>query len=191
MQSPPARTRVSSYRPHPLPRLDPREHSPARSVPDPASAVFCRIWSQPASNSTDRFSSRCAERPSLLQPLRLLKEKRQPPSPPICGFRFPAYRPAATARHTPRPLHRGKIALAIALPEFAYRKSRSARALQFFPSSIRLLLHPCCPRIWLQNGMFADQLLALANLRLPGDRKSTRLNSSHGYISYAVFCLKK
>src|SRR2546422_4032754 len=25
----------------------------------------------------------------------------------------------------------------------------------------------------------------------PADRKSTRLNSSHGYISYAVFCLKK
>src|SRR2546422_8557827 len=40
-----------------------------------------------------------------------------------------------------------------------------------------------------------------ADLRGPGlpstlatldeDRKSTRLNSSHGYISYAVFCLKK
>src|SRR3989449_612971 len=27
--------------------------------------------------------------------------------------------------------------------------------------------------------------------RIKGDRKSTRLNSSHGYISYAVFCLKK
>src|SRR2546422_1922915 len=27
--------------------------------------------------------------------------------------------------------------------------------------------------------------------RLFLDRKSTRLNSSHGYISYAVFCLKK
>src|SRR5438128_9055352 len=26
---------------------------------------------------------------------------------------------------------------------------------------------------------------------LAGDRKSTRLNSSHGSISYAVFCLKK
>src|SRR5687768_18033477 len=26
---------------------------------------------------------------------------------------------------------------------------------------------------------------------LQSDRKSTRLNSSHGYISYAVFCLKK
>src|SRR2546429_3085947 len=28
-------------------------------------------------------------------------------------------------------------------------------------------------------------------LPLLEDRKSTRLNSSHGYISYAVFCLKK
>src|SRR2546430_10882894 len=27
--------------------------------------------------------------------------------------------------------------------------------------------------------------------RLAGDRKSTRLNSSHSQISYAVFCLKK
>src|SRR2546426_8282942 len=29
------------------------------------------------------------------------------------------------------------------------------------------------------------------NLTLAGDRKSTRLNSSHLVISYAVFCLKK
>src|SRR3712207_8379794 len=28
-------------------------------------------------------------------------------------------------------------------------------------------------------------------VNLPGDRKSTRLNSSHANISYAVFCLKK
>src|SRR5687768_17694170 len=28
-------------------------------------------------------------------------------------------------------------------------------------------------------------------VRAEEDRKSTRLNSSHGYISYAVFCLKK
>src|SRR6266436_7440049 len=42
-------------------------------------------------------------------------------------------------------------------------------------------------------------LLATCSPRRPGsraprsrrDRKSTRLNSSHGYISYAVFCLKK
>src|SRR5688572_32082722 len=29
------------------------------------------------------------------------------------------------------------------------------------------------------------------SFRLPSDRKSTRLNSSHSQISYAVFCLKK
>src|SRR2546422_6875590 len=34
-----------------------------------------------------------------------------------------------------------------------------------------------------------DEVMFL--LAVTGDRKSTRLNSSHGYISYAVFCLKK
>src|SRR2546422_7932385 len=33
--------------------------------------------------------------------------------------------------------------------------------------------------------------LYVGNLPYTTDRKSTRLNSSHGYISYAVFCLKK
>src|SRR2546422_8112090 len=38
----------------------------------------------------------------------------------------------------------------------------------------------------------ARVLLAAAQYLLAReDRKSTRLNSSHGYISYAVFCLKK
>src|SRR2546422_1128735 len=36
-----------------------------------------------------------------------------------------------------------------------------------------------------------DLALARVAHRLDLDRKSTRLNSSHGYISYAVFCLKK
>src|SRR2546429_5125016 len=40
-------------------------------------------------------------------------------------------------------------------------------------------------------GSRRDPLLCLASCRPLGDRKSTRLNSSHGYISYAVFCLKK
>src|SRR2546429_1923737 len=34
-------------------------------------------------------------------------------------------------------------------------------------------------------------LSAFPSRMRPSDRKSTRLNSSHGYISYAVFCLKK
>src|SRR2546422_1441356 len=33
--------------------------------------------------------------------------------------------------------------------------------------------------------------VSLGPAREKQDRKSTRLNSSHGYISYAVFCLKK
>src|SRR2546422_4301106 len=40
-----------------------------------------------------------------------------------------------------------------------------------------------------------DELDLVRGRRRPSigvvDRKSTRLNSSHGYISYAVFCLKK
>src|SRR5205809_3416007 len=37
----------------------------------------------------------------------------------------------------------------------------------------------------------AVQRADLHRRRRATDRKSTRLNSSHGYISYAVFCLKK
>src|SRR2546422_6436738 len=46
---------------------------------------------------------------------------------------------------------------------------------QFCRSGHRVVLHESAPR----------------GHAGPGDRKSTRLNSSHGYISYAVFCLKK
>src|SRR2546429_6023659 len=40
----------------------------------------------------------------------------------------------------------------------------------------------------LDHGVLLELQLPLTSKR---DRKSTRLNSSHGYISYAVFCLKK
>src|SRR5947208_13427738 len=38
---------------------------------------------------------------------------------------------------------------------------------------------------------FGELAFWLVTLRRPTDRKSTRLNSSHQIISYAVFCLKK
>src|SRR2546429_6732409 len=38
--------------------------------------------------------------------------------------------------------------------------------------------------------MARPRVVAISNVKT-ADRKSTRLNSSHGYISYAVFCLKK
>src|SRR2546429_5662901 len=54
---------------------------------------------------------------------------------------------------------------------------------------LAMRLHPAICRI-------AAALDALSrarpdDCRRSRDRKSTRLNSSHGYISYAVFCLKK
>src|SRR3712207_6993545 len=39
--------------------------------------------------------------------------------------------------------------------------------------------------------IFALTACYLLGVRAGGDRKSTRLNSSHANISYAVFCLKK
>src|SRR4051794_41570611 len=45
----------------------------------------------------------------------------------------------------------------------------------------------------IMEGGFHDRSLGLRERRLTaiGDRKSTRLNSSHPSISYAVFCLQK
>src|SRR2546422_5219279 len=65
-----------------------------------------------------------------------------------------------------------------------------------------LSLHDALPISWgaadrrlvdvddLVEELVADELVVVAGA-LTTDRKSTRLNSSHGYISYAVFCLKK
>src|SRR2546422_3683672 len=50
--------------------------------------------------------------------------------------------------------------------------------------SITRLATVCHDVIWAENADFGGEGSFL-------DRKSTRLNSSHGYISYAVFCLKK
>src|SRR2546422_4760657 len=47
------------------------------------------------------------------------------------------------------------------------------------------------PRIVARGPRPTDPRVALGASGTPIDRKSTRLNSSHGYISYAVFCLKK
>src|SRR5687768_17720999 len=46
-------------------------------------------------------------------------------------------------------------------------------------------------RAWLQLSLVGGATVVLSFESRTTDRKSTRLNSSHGYISYAVFCLKK
>src|SRR2546422_1681922 len=50
--------------------------------------------------------------------------------------------------------------------------------------AVLVFRHPTAEPGFLDHEMLAGELIER-------DRKSTRLNSSHGYISYAVFCLKK
>src|SRR2546429_3673320 len=57
-----------------------------------------------------------------------------------------------------------------------------------------LILEELPRPIAISSAAFSNRRLAVAiprGSRPHSDRKSTRLNSSHGYISYAVFCLKK
>src|SRR3712207_8736872 len=56
----------------------------------------------------------------------------------------------------------------------------------------RLLVHPdVLDHMFRRLGDDRPQVVKAFATRPPGDRKSTRLNSSHANISYAVFCLKK
>src|SRR2546422_11681229 len=68
-----------------------------------------------------------------------------------------------------------------------YREGMKA-VLAFNPDAVVLGADPpqldCCDLLSEIKGSEHTQYIRV-------DRKSTRLNSSHGYISYAVFCLKK
>src|SRR2546422_5856635 len=85
---------------------------------------------------------------------------------------------------------------------FLGRRSLSQELLESFLKPLLLLQH----RFDAPAQMFRPSLehprrlgqpvlqfdsVAIGRRTREGDRKSTRLNSSHGYISYAVFCLKK
>src|SRR5256884_5621072 len=69
-------------------------------------------------------------------------------------------------------------------PELAAGGFEAARRYAAIaPDSAHALHMPS--HIFVRLGLWQDSITS--NI----DRKSTRLNSSHGYISYAVFCLKK
>src|SRR3989449_7891256 len=65
---------------------------------------------------------------------------------------------------------------------------RVARVCQVSPATVAN---------WIDQGLLKGHKTPTGRRRVEAedltalDRKSTRLNSSHGYISYAVFCLKK
>src|SRR3712207_8146179 len=62
-------------------------------------------------------------------------------------------------------------------------------AFDLDPGPPATIVECCRVGLWLQ-GMF-ERLGLQCFPKTSGDRKSTRLNSSHANISYAVFCLKK
>src|SRR3712207_7239590 len=72
-----------------------------------------------------------------------------------------------------------------------FRSAVRAQAGRFERDGLQA--QPYAERADLQPGALRPQPrhLAAADARQPVDRKSTRLNSSHANISYAVFCLKK
>src|SRR2546429_5359347 len=83
----------------------------------------------------------------------------------------PRDRPAASSLHRDREL------------EVSIRTVRLEELLAILRRHARLVV-----------GVVAATVAAagvVAYVTGPADPKSTRLNSSHGYISYAVFCLKK
>src|SRR2546429_5028565 len=86
--------------------------------------------------------------------------------------RRPVVRPALAPNAITRPSKAGDEGVAGALVS-----TRTARITRVSSDSAQMLRE--------FSAAPAD-----AGMRLE-DRKSTRLNSSHGYISYAVFCLKK
>src|SRR2546429_3997834 len=104
-------------------------------------------------------------------------------------MRLGGYLPRDPAR-TPTPrygLMKGQSGIEInGVPGAEWTRSAHASPL----SDIRLLAPAEPSKIVCVGRNYAAHAAELGN-ELPKDRKSTRLNSSHGYISYAVFCLKK
>src|SRR2546422_4263421 len=74
-------------------------------------------------------------------------------------------------------------------------RARRRRCAKLASSLPRVVGVAACP--WVRDSIGsaacrrASSRRAAATRASAGDRESTRLNSSHGYISYAVFCLKK
>src|SRR3712207_7377937 len=70
-------------------------------------------------------------------------------------------------------------------------RQRASRRIDLRDPSARGQRNPFEVRVERRPGGLEQALLGERILGVEEDRKSTRLNSSHANISYAVFCLKK
>src|SRR5690625_6460310 len=102
---------------------------------------------------------------------------------------------AQLAPDRPRPHVNSKTDIGHALQTLQYPSVRrigsTFRQRWFTPrngGSPMVLLHPIRPRVLTLLGFVCALVMTLSSAYAQSDRKSTRLNSSHVAISYAVFC---
>src|SRR6266436_9341109 len=74
---------------------------------------------------------------------------------------------------------------------FPYTTLFRSRACRRQPPARRPRTRRCCVRSEEHTSELQSRLHLVCRLLLEKKKKTTKLNSSHGYNSYAVFCLKK
>src|SRR5207244_13028143 len=101
------------------------------------------------------------------------------PPPPLCS---------PLSLHDALPIFRARrydLVILVDYPGYHLRVAAEAAA-----AGIPVLYY-IAPQMWAWAPGRVRKLAAVRRLAVILDRKSTRLNSSHQIISYAVFCLKK
>src|SRR5205809_6131419 len=83
------------------------------------------------------------------------------------------------------------LSLHDALPIYRAAEDDRTRQLERFPDGANLRDVVDSLEFVLAQPPLVGRIRSAVIRQVERDRKSTRLNSSHGYISYAVFCLKK
>src|SRR5699024_12519787 len=91
----------------------------------------------------------------------------------------------------PASSHFSTLSLHDALPILIFMDPQHRDFGVFLPPVGHRLFNGFCPFIHGMVGGMKHHIETGAHQRISEDRKSTRLNSSHVSISYAVFCLKK
>src|SRR3712207_6354791 len=152
----------------------PKEIDP--SIPAGINAITCRLL---AKDPADRYASDA----ELIEDLERVAAGLEPAN--------------ATTRMMTRAMPATAPTRVGPPPTPPYGGRRNGKRRRFAPLILALLaLLLLVPLAWagfqlLQDRQQEEQVPLIAVPDLVGDRKSTRLNSSHANISYAVFCLKK
>src|SRR5690606_41985914 len=106
---------------------------------------------------------------------------------------IPHYFASCFTHTAPTQIHPLSLHDALPISPWVPRTSSPAAATRSHPPTARPTRAPCPTSATnrASEPPAARSRQALIHLRFFSDRKSTRLNSSHVKISYAVFCLKK